>query len=358
MASLQEWASTDGLNRIVLGIAAGGTSLFAVLVAVSAPTQGLGLVILLVGSFLVVLVHELGHAFAAWAVRWRVWIIHVAPFALSLHTGRVRFVGHYDGPDVGGFVLATPGPKLDTKWRYCLFSAGGPLASWIMAAALIVISINGSGEDGDLRHALYAMGLLSLAGAIASSLPLYWRGQSNDAAHIQWRLDDTLPQMAPPEWGNALWSYGIEPRDWDEATRAAVDRARQTPAFAHIPAFFDFIEAVRNDDPRRARQTFAALSATFNKASIAILDAYLGAVHDGDAQSADNQLARISSLKDVLAEALAFRELTFVEIDRLTGDKSAARERLQRLKRQLPKWRIEKQPIWSDLMIAAYARLS
>jgi hypothetical protein len=352
----------ERINRWIVLILAGGVSLMAFIAAATAQSVFVTFPILLFGSFVVVVVHELGHAIAAWMVGWRVWIIHAAPFVWRRNADSVLFAGNLGGPDLGGFVLATPRTQReDTKWRDCFVSAGGPLASWLMAAACICAAIfmgGGAFNDGsDWRAGLYALGLLSLAAAIGSSLPVFSRHGGNDAMHILATLNRPAGQ-ARPHAENALflWRYGVEPAEWDDELRSSVEAARYQPASAFVPGFFDFLTAVRADDPSAARIALATLSASAADSSTTILEAYVQTAFEDDRDGADALLSSLR-LSDVTTEDLVFREFTLAELARLDGDSEAARKRLEELKTQLSRQPFAQQPFWTELLVAAYARL-
>jgi hypothetical protein len=349
------------LNSLIVFAFSGAATLMAMGVAVSAHHPLISLAIILFGGFAAVLVHELGHAVAAWLVGWRVWIIHVAPFALRLDGGSFRIVSGYDGPDFAGFVLPSPAaPRHDTKLRAAFISAGGPLASWLMAVVCIAIAAPGPIERYEVtneRTILYALGLFSLAAALGSSLPLYGRKRMNDAARVQAHLDGVLPRRPHAEWAIGLWRYGIEPTHWNAALRSSVDAARTDPAQAWIPAYFEFVAAVRARDAAAAREVFASLGAAFNEDTLNVLEAFVRAAIENDTQGADDRLASIHSLQGTPAEVMVLRQLALAEIDRAGGQTDIARSRLDRAQAQLTQDRLSRQPHWSDLFEAARSRL-
>lgn len=352
----------DPISRFIVFLLTGSVTVLGMGAAMAAHHPLVSLCTILFGGFVAVLVHELGHAIAAWLVGWRVWIIHVAPIALRLDGGSLRFVGNYGGPDFAGFVLPSPrAPRHDTKWRSAFVSAGGPIASWLMAGVLIAIAVPGptaSWDITDTRYTLYALGLFSLAAAIGSSLPLWGRRHANDAANIQATLDGTLKRGPHATWALSLWRYGIESKHWNAELRASVDAARSTPALAWIPAYFDGVAAMRAGNAAATRKTFPALRATYDDATLSILESYVRAALEGECQSAADLLAAIPSLDDVPPEVMALREFALADIEHASGQTHMARNRLARVHARIVAGKYDKQPHWKDLFAAAEARLA
>lgn len=351
----------ESVNGVIVFLLAGAATLCAIGAAMGANHPLLSLSALLFGGFIAVLVHEIGHAIAAWLVGWRVWIIHVAPFALRLDSGSLRFVGDYGGPDFAGFVLPSPtAPHHDTKLRAAFVSAGGPIASWIMAAVLIAIAVPGPivrYEVSDIRYILYALGLFSLASAIATSLPLVTNGRRNDAAQIRDFLDGSLKRHPHALWALGLWAYGVDPKYWNAELRSSVDAVRAAPGLAWIPACFDFIAAVRANDASAARATFNAFGAEFNEAKLQVLEGFIQATIEANTIGASDILSHASP-EAVPAEVQSLRELALVDIDRAAGQTAIARNRLARVHAQVSKSPYGRQPHWPALFQAAEARFA
>jgi hypothetical protein len=350
----------ETINGIVVFLFAGAATLMGALAAMGAHHPLLSLGTLLFGGFAAILVHELGHALAAWLVGWRVWIIHVAPFALRLDDMSVRVVGHYGGPDFAGFVLSSPRtPQLDTKLRNAFVSAGGPIASWLMAGLFIAAALPGPTISYDVsneRYMLYALGLFSLATAIATSLPLSGGDRKNDAAQIHTYLTGTAPRRPHALWAFGLWRHGIEPKHWNAELRASVAAARADPTIVWLPAYFDFIAAIRANNAQAARATFSAFGAEFNDAALDALEVFVRASIDGDTDGTRVLINDATALDRLPTEILHLRELALVDIERVAGEISAARNRLARLHANVARSPHAREPHWSELFAAANAR--
>jgi membrane-associated protease RseP (regulator of RpoE activity) len=83
--------------------------------------------------FLVVLVHEAGHATAALIFGWRVTLFAVFPFAYRAKTGRWSFWVAPSG-DLGGAVAVSSKGSIRTPFQSMVLYAAGPVANFVLAA--------------------------------------------------------------------------------------------------------------------------------------------------------------------------------------------------------------------------------
>jgi hypothetical protein len=230
-----------------------------------------------------------------------------------------------------------------------------------MAIVLIAVAVlfgNPFDEPSDLGAALYALGLLSLVAAIGTSLPIVTAGgEGNDALHIHDKLNYRRERRDHSEVALWLWRYGVEPSDWDDEIRTSVEAARLNPAKAFVPGFFDFIAALRIDDGVSARRALATFAGAVDDRYASILEAYLAAKFDNDADAAEKQLSGIASLDWLEEDASIFHDLTSVEINRLRADPVAAKNALTALAARLRALPYGRGSIWDELLAAARKRL-
>ncbi|WP_448664545.1 site-2 protease family protein [Sphingomonas sp. CJ20] len=94
--------------------------------------------IVLVLSFIVTLVHELGHAAAVLAVRGHVTSIVVLPFAYRVGSGKLELARRMKNREVGGYV-AFRIDAINARRKHAIVAAAGPAANVVLALALGVV---------------------------------------------------------------------------------------------------------------------------------------------------------------------------------------------------------------------------
>jgi hypothetical protein len=105
-------------------------------------------------QFVIVLIHEAGHAWAAWRCGARVWSICVVPFVWDTSRRALRFEPELPARDIGGYVGYTFEAGGTTR-KDMAIAAAGPLANLVSAvivaglAALLSASALPSGEPSD-----------------------------------------------------------------------------------------------------------------------------------------------------------------------------------------------------------------
>ena len=98
----------------------------------------LSMVLYAVVLFLVVLVHELGHAIAALSFGWRVTLFAVFPIA---YRPKTRKLGLWVLPsgDLGGAVSVSTGDRGRTRSQSAQLAAAGPLANVVFASLMFFL---------------------------------------------------------------------------------------------------------------------------------------------------------------------------------------------------------------------------
>jgi len=179
------WRILIGIVLLLIAMAA-GTSVSTHFTPQVAPPLGIAFGFLLLAAS--VIVHEAGHAIAAWAIGWRVHVI--SAFSLGYLPAHRKFhrVERSGSSDFAGFVFSSP-PAPD-GWRKgsAIVVLGGPLANIVVGLCAIGIadswarfSIWGMGD----MVAVGALGLVSLTLGVGNFLPFWGHGQSaSDGARL------------------------------------------------------------------------------------------------------------------------------------------------------------------------------
>lgn len=91
-------------------------------------------------QFVIIVIHELGHAWAAWRCGARVDAICVVPFIWSARTRRVRFEPEMPARDIGGYVSYDFADGGGSTRNDMAIAAAGPLANFASAAVVAAVS--------------------------------------------------------------------------------------------------------------------------------------------------------------------------------------------------------------------------
>ncbi len=88
-------------------------------------------------TFMVTLVHELGHAAAVWRLKGRVEEISVGPVTICPHPFRIAAAPRHEG-DIGGFVRYSF-DGWETQRKIFLIAAAGPAANLVLTLVAVVM---------------------------------------------------------------------------------------------------------------------------------------------------------------------------------------------------------------------------
>lgn len=127
-------------------------------------------------SFIVTLVHELGHAAAVLAVRGRVARIVVLPFAYHVARRRLERAGPMKNRELGGYVTYQI-DAIDARRKHAIVAAAGPFANIVLALLLALI-------------AAY-LPVARIPASVDGVLP-------SDAAFQAWRAQGAFARLAQP----------------------------------------------------------------------------------------------------------------------------------------------------------------
>ena len=129
-------------------------------------------------SFVAVLVHELGHAAAAWRLGADVHSIVVVPLELRFHPRRLRTKWKAGKADLGGYVAYSL-DRIQARRKHMMIAAAGPAANLLLAlgAGLIAERLGLTTLAGTL---LGALAMLSAGTGLANLIPF----KGSDGRHL------------------------------------------------------------------------------------------------------------------------------------------------------------------------------
>lgn len=138
------------------------------------PSWGAGIFIAFFGlSFVVTLIHELGHALAVWLQRGTV--IEISVFGLTYAPGGRSFALKPlpPGGDLAGYVQFLPPEEDWTRRQYGIVTAAGPLADAVLALSALFMSMWLAAPDPSMRApvAVVAYDASSTPTMVRSNLP-------------------------------------------------------------------------------------------------------------------------------------------------------------------------------------------
>lgn len=216
--------------------------------------------------WLTIIVHELGHALAAWLVGFRIDVIVVGLVKLMRMNGRFKWSVNVDS-FAPGYIVATPLSSHRLHARYTLFILGGPISSLLIAiaSALLCMSyidqLDASNAINGIRHKsgapvylFFASGLSALVNLNAfllSSIPMLLPGgHPNDAAILLWfRRQKHACQLRDLQLGSLgyMMTQGIRPNQWnrDELLQCLGTMRSGTASDlqAYLMGYYHFLDA-------------------------------------------------------------------------------------------------------------------
>lgn len=137
--------------------------------------------------FLVIAVHEAGHALAGVAVNFTFKTYVVGPLMWQKDNGKWKFEWNKNVNTAGGLVICMPNGTENLDKRFSIYAAGGPIASLVLtlvAYGIYSLMVPTSTALEVLRHSLYIIAFLSLIIFISTALPLRTKGFSSDGSRV------------------------------------------------------------------------------------------------------------------------------------------------------------------------------
>jgi len=282
-----------------------------ILYASSLPIYGqdrffLSLAIFAAGAFMATLVHELGHAIAAFIAGWRIIVFAVRPFLF--HIPNRQFVTATKSQFAGraGYVAAVPADRdVSTIKRWALFIAGGPAASFLFALYLVAIGKMLATMPAASAHIRVFTAIcfgFAIQSACTGLLTLLPRRRPGKSSSDGWKLYRALcgsyghedPGLGP--WLGTLMRNKTRPRDLPQWMIDEI--ITRTPVSARLQLLYDSLEISKILDARRpnyiqARQAIEIFRQKYGSTEwLCGCDAYIAAVHERDAPRAAQALAK------------------------------------------------------------------
>ena len=150
--------------------------------------------------FFVIFVHEMGHAIAAWALKYRVHFIAVGTFGFNPEKRRFQRAYDFSKNEIAGFILYSPEWPIKDRWGEIIVSFCGPLATIILG--LLFLTVRQSlGYFSHGRTALMLLAIVCFLDAAYNLLPLKsGRSNNSDGRNIWESLFKTM--WTPESWVN------------------------------------------------------------------------------------------------------------------------------------------------------------
>ena len=311
---------------------------------------------LLLTAWLVVLVHEIGHATAAILSGWRVAAFAAGPLGIHLVNRRFAFIPRSKRTEMEGFVLPLPSSAaVFTRYRNALIDAGGPAISLLVAAIGLAIGLSSNGYhgfDGDPAGIALGIGVLSLIVAAHTIVPIVPNERSVDGQRFVrgLRMDDaTWRQYRAVSSLHTLTKYQVRLRDlplWmlAEAKREAAGDHDLNKAYECM-----VIGITLDSSPVDVIETRKLLD-TFRvnyggSAWLDSCDAYFTAVWEGDADRARTRLW-VGDAEDEMRPMLLAADAA---VQARSGDARSARMLLAQMREAVRKRSAFPDPTFRDI---------
>ncbi|HEX4303051.1 MAG TPA: hypothetical protein VHZ78_09675 [Rhizomicrobium sp.] len=283
------WRSTVSVITTLAVLISASVAAWRISVEYNVP---LTLVLLLAFCLLASLLHELGHAFAAWLIDWDVHVINVARISYlpaRRAFGRVRIESN---ERLGGYVFATPSRLEEWSFRrYVLFLSGGVAANFFTVALCQIAALRLAASWPVVAALCVGLGLTSLVSGVLNLIPLYRDGgRASDGARLfdflLGRKLSTSRRIVARVSG--LTIDGVPARDWPPALIAAIETIDYPDRFALLANYYLAI-----GDPAKALAALRQIpsSASAGTGTQRCIHAFLVALVERDTASARALLA-------------------------------------------------------------------
>ncbi len=263
------------------------------------------------GYYLCTWIHEIGHALAAIAVRWRVVVFAVHPVAYHLVNRELARMHAKDAEDLGGYVVAVPAEDQALSLRrWAAVILGGPIANVAFFAILIFVVIGS--VDAPARHGVgserfqwelagFALAIQSLHVGIFALLPSLRANVRSDGENLigLYRERRSLRGMLAHIWLTAMGEHKIGLANQPQwLVDRAVAEAVVSPQLAAAVACHRIGRVLDSEsvDVEHARSLLDAFLSRYGENEWrAYCDAYLSAVYEGAGERAQVLLQQVEA---------------------------------------------------------------
>ena len=171
---------------------------------------------LFLGSFLVILFHEMGHVLGGLIMGNEFSMMIVGPLKLQKEDDQYQLTFNRDIAMAGGLALTLPTKVEGFKKRRAVVIGGGPFASLVLALVAYLLFLNFSVAGSKmLTTLLLVIGMLSAMIFIMTIIPMKAGGFMSDGMQLlmTFRNDDKAKQYADFMQLFALDNKGVSPKD-------------------------------------------------------------------------------------------------------------------------------------------------
>jgi hypothetical protein len=158
---------------------------------VSKTTLIIVLLSLIPSFFIVIAIHEAGHAYAGIKVNFDFRMYVIGPFLWAKEQNRWLFKWNKNVNTAGGLVICLPIDTYNLNKRFATYAAGGPLASLLLAVLsflffVIIKNLNTQNHLGlEITSSLFLLiAVFSFFILLATAIPFHTGGFSSDGARV------------------------------------------------------------------------------------------------------------------------------------------------------------------------------
>lgn len=158
---------------------------------VSKTTLIIVLLSLIPSFFIVIAIHEAGHAYAGIKVNFDFRMYVIGPFLWAKEQNRWLFKWNKNVNTAGGLVIRLPTDTYNLNKRFATYAAGGPLASLLLAVLsflffVIIKNLNTQNHLGlEITSSLFLLiAVFSFFILLATAIPFHTGGFSSDGARV------------------------------------------------------------------------------------------------------------------------------------------------------------------------------